>query len=115
MTDVTLAKSALTIVSPALRGQLARYLDLGEEPSALVCNAIDGHASTLGPESAGLLWWLAHNAPAECWGSREKRLAWQLERAAELAAEWADETIVEGLNGYARDTDVTGLRPKAAE
>jgi hypothetical protein len=100
------AKDHLGMVLPEYRGQLVRFVDLGEEPSALVCSVIDGHFHYPPPaELTGIALWLAYHAPAECWGSRGRRIAWQVRVAAMVAGEDDD---VENL---VRDTE----RPGAIE
>jgi hypothetical protein len=107
----TEAKSHLGIGAPSLRGQLARYLDMGTEPGSLLCSVLDSddlaviEAGNV-PPLAGLFWWLAKHAPRECYGSKEKRLAWQ-KRVWDLIC---DEAEAEE-NGEIRDTE----RPGAPE
>lgn len=107
---VETAKKHLGMVAPDFRGQLARYLDLGEEPrDPMLIGMLD---SSLGDsfylragELATVFAWLAHHAPKECWGTRESRLAWQAHVSA-IATQVADEDGVE-----LRDTE----RPAAIE
>lgn len=79
------AKERLGLVASKLRGQLARYLELGEMPGPEVCAALDG-IPIEGAELAGLFSWLMSYAPRACWGFGNPlpRHVWQ-ERVAKLA------------------------------
>jgi hypothetical protein len=108
----TEAKSHLGIVAPELRGQLARYLDIGAEPDSLLCAVLDSEELAVieagnVPPLAGLFWWLAKHAPRECYGTREKRLAWQ-KRVWDLIC---DDAEAEENGVEVRDTE----RPSAPE
>jgi hypothetical protein len=106
---VTEAKLHLGIVAPSLRGQLARYLDLGQQPDSLLCSVLDSDDFAIVEAEhvpmTGLFWWLARFAPPECHGTRERRIAWQVRVAAMVAGE---DDEVENL---VRDTE----RPGAPE
>jgi hypothetical protein len=86
------AKDHLTDVAPELRAGLARYLELGLEPGGFLCAVLDNDLSEAVGRCADfaalkpLCLWLDNHAPTDCWGSKEKRLAWQ-ERVSKLLAQ----------------------------
>lgn len=82
------AKKQLGKVPGHLRGELARFLDLGEQPRELLCAVLDNELClTLTLVSdvqalPGLVEWLCTDAPEECWGSYATRVEWQARVAA---------------------------------
>jgi hypothetical protein len=87
------AKEKLGLAPPEIRGQLARYLDLGEEPESIflrraLANNFHGAVITCSNPAAlkPLAELLFTQMPAVAWGSPERCLAWQ-QRVAELVAE----------------------------
>lgn len=81
-------------VPASLSPALSRYLVFGLEPGAFLCAAIENDLHrAVAYSSPGfpaesftdlqlLTRWLYNHAPAVCWGSKEKRLAWQRDVAA---------------------------------
>jgi hypothetical protein len=112
------AKDHLGMVAPDWRGELARYLDFGEEPGGLVCAILDNSLSRAITEdyvpdlavrardAFGLISWLVNHAPPGTHGSRMQRMAWQ-ERVSKLVADQFDDEV----DVEARDTE----RPGAPE
>lgn len=93
------AKEHLGKVAPRYRAQLARFLDLGEEPESMLLLAVLD-ADLVGVavwtnsavELGALVLFLRNHAPTACHGSHEKRLAWQA-RIAELVATEPEEDV----------------------
>jgi hypothetical protein len=96
------AKDHLGMVHADWRGELARYLDFGEEPGGLVCAILDNslrqaitadyvpELSARAGDAFGLITWLVNHAPPGTHGSRVQRLDWQA-RVARIMAEQVDE------------------------
>lgn len=70
---------------------LSRYLVFGYEPGGFLCFVLENNlhesvARVLASEGFITLQlltrWLYNHAPGQCWGSKEKRIAWQRDVAA---------------------------------
>lgn len=83
----------LGMVPAHLAPGLSRYLVFGIEPGGLLCAVIEnnlnraivrvqGRPDDAFDELRALTRWLYNHAPGQCWGSKEKRLAWQRDVAA---------------------------------
>lgn len=77
------AKNQLGAIAPTLRGEIVRYLELGQEPGLFLRAVLDNNlraAVWLCPDVSWLkplLTFLEWEVPADAAGSREKREAWQ--------------------------------------
>jgi hypothetical protein len=118
------AKDHLGMVAPDWRGELARYLDFGEEPGGLVCAILDNSlrraiSEDYVPELASragdawrLIVWLINHAPPGTHGSREIRLAWQ-KRVWNIVCDEAE--AEENGETETRDTERPPAANEAAE